>query len=262
MYRDLQVLSARPRDTQMRNIPHHLFGDWDGAAACSTAEWAEAAKEVIARLHEDGSIPILVGGTGLYIRTLLDGLSPIPVIAPQVRGEVRALTSSEARVALEREDSEAAARLSPADTMRTMRALEVVRSTGRPIAFYHGKQAGGIADRVTLHPFILLPDRAELYDRCDRRFGRMLDEGAIAEVERLLTRNLDPQLPVMRAIGVREIAAYCSGMRDREAMIEAGQTATRQYAKRQFTWFRNQSPADWPRVPDLPAKPAAETILQ
>ncbi|MFZ1743445.1 MAG: isopentenyl transferase family protein, partial [Pontixanthobacter sp.] len=134
VYRDLKVLSARPDDNEMRNIPHHLFGDWDGGTACSTADWAKAAKAKIAELHATGGIPILVGGTGLYMRTLLDGISPIPPIDPAIRAEIRAMAQLDARAALEIEDPESAVRLAPADTARTSRALEVVRSTGVPIA--------------------------------------------------------------------------------------------------------------------------------
>ena len=247
VYRDLQVLSARPDEQEMQGIPHYLFGDWDGASACSTAEWAAAAKEVIAQLHVAGSVPILVGGTGLYIRTLLDGISPIPPIDPAIRETVRAMPQAEARAALEIEDPEAASRLAPADTTRTARALEVIRSTGSPMYRWHGRLVGGIGADVSLHPLVLQPDRDWLYERCDRRFSLMLDQGAVQEVEQLAARGLNPELPVMRAIGVREIMGWLSGELSREQMIEAGQLSTRQYAKRQFTWFRNQPPKDWPR---------------
>ncbi|MGB7406900.1 MAG: tRNA (adenosine(37)-N6)-dimethylallyltransferase MiaA [Pontixanthobacter sp.] len=247
VYSDLQILSARPSPAEMRGIPHHLFGEWDGATACSTTEWAKAAKIRIAKCHAAGVVPILVGGTGLYIRTLLEGISPIPAIDPAIRADIRAMDQREARIALEGEDAEAAARLAPADVTRTARALEVVRSTGKPMAYYFGKKTGGISTDVDLHPLLLIPEREALYDRCNARFIRMLECGAEAEVARLMERNLDPQLPIMRAIGVREIAAANEGVVEREAMIEAGQMATRQYAKRQFTWFRNQLPMSWAR---------------
>jgi len=124
----------------------------------------------------------------------------------------------------------------------------VVRSTGRPMVHWQDRQTGGIGDEITLYPLVLLPEREWLYARCDLRFEIMLDEGALAEVETLLARDLDPSLPVMRAIGVPEVAALLRGEMARAEAIAAGQTATRQYAKRQYTWFRNQPPADWPRV--------------
>lgn len=232
----------------MRGVAHLLFGTWDGATACSTADWAKAAKETIARLHCDNTMPILVGGTGLYIRTLLDGISPIPPIDPDIRAAIRAMDQSDARSALEAEDPEAAARLAPADTARTARALEIIRSTGTPMWKWHGQQVGGIAKSIHLHPLILVPEREKLYAKCDARFNWMLRNGAIEEVQALLARGLNPELPVMRAIGVREIAGWLEGGCSRDEMIARGQMATRQYAKRQYTWFRNQSPPNWQRI--------------
>ena len=248
VYRDLRILSARPDDDEMHGVDHLLFGTWDGATACSTADWAKQARTLIARLHDEGTVPILAGGTGLYMRTLLDGISPIPPIDPVIRAEIRAYDQSQARAALEREDPEAAARLAPADVARTARALEVVRSTGRPIVSWHGQNSGGIGDAVELTAIVLTPEREALSARCDLRFERMVERGAIAEVETLLARGLNPELPVMRAIGVREIARWLSGECTKEQAIAAGQLATRQYAKRQFTWFRNQPPDGWHRT--------------
>ncbi len=159
---------------------------------------------------------------------------------------MRALDQADARAALETEDPEAASRLAPADTSRTCRALEVVRSTGKTMSEWHSEMSGGIADDVTLYPLVLRPDRSELQARCDERFEAMLDHGAVEEVAALTVRRLDPALPVMRAIGVREIASWLAGDITREEMIAAGQLSTRQYAKRQYTWFRNQPPESWP----------------
>ena len=248
VYADLRVLSARPAPGEMRGIEHRLFGAWDGADACSAADWGAAAKAEIAALHEEGAVPILCGGTGLYLRTLLEGIAPVPAIDPAIRERVRAMTQAEARAALETEDPAAAARLAPADMARTMRALEVVRATGRTLAQWQADKVGGIGDAVALHPLILLPERTWLYERCDRRFLKMLEDGAIAEVEALLARDLDPALPVMRAIGVPEIAALLEGELSRAQAILAGQVATRRYAKRQYTWFRRQPPGWWPRA--------------
>lgn len=248
VYADLQVLSARPGIEEMRGIEHRLFGAWDGAQACSAADWAAAAKAQIADIHAEGAIPILAGGTGLYIRTLLDGIAPVPPITPEIRAEVRALAASDAYAALVAEDPARAALLAPNDAARVARALEVVRSTGRPLAEWQADRCGGIGDAVMLDATVLLPDRATLYARCDRRFALMLEQGAIAEVESLLTRRLDPDLPVMRAIGVREIAALIREDCSRAESQSAGAQATRNYAKRQFTWFRHQPPKDWHRI--------------
>jgi tRNA dimethylallyltransferase len=246
VYDDLKVLSARPAMEEMQDIPHRLFGEWDGAQACSAADWAARARNAIAEVVAAGGVPILVGGTGLYLRTLLEGIAPVPPIDPAVREVVRALPVAQAYAALQAEDPARAALLAPNDTTRIARALEVVRSTGQSLAAWQGEMVGGIGGEVTLHPLVLLPPRDWLYERCDRRFSAMLEQGAVQEVERLLARKLDPALPVMRAIGVAEITACLAGsITLAEAEIRASQ-ATRNYAKRQYTWFRRQPPPEWP----------------
>jgi tRNA dimethylallyltransferase len=248
VYRDLAILSARPDAAEMAGVDHRLFGSWDGAQPCSAANWATAAIAEIDEAHAAGALPILVGGTGLYLRTLLDGIAPVPTIQPEVRAAVRAMPAADAYAALQQEDAERAARLQPGDTQRIARALEVVRATGHPLGWWQQRRDGGIANRIELHPLVLLPDRAWLYERCDRRFARMVEQGAVEEVAALLARGLAPDLPVMRAIGVPEIAGWLAGRCDRGAAILAGQQATRRYAKRQYTWFRHQPPSWWPRA--------------
>lgn len=248
VYADLAVLSARPSPDEMGGIEHRLFGAWDGATPCSAADWAAAAKREIAALHAEGAVPVLVGGTGLYLRTLLEGIAPVPEIDPQVRAAVRAMPVADAYAALQVEDPDRAARLAPADSQRVARALEVVRSTGRTLGQWQERLEGGIAGEIALHPLILSPPRDWLFKRCDLRFALMIERGALAEVEALLARGLDPALPVMRAIGVPELAAHLKGEIALGQAIAAGQLATRQYAKRQYTWFRNQPPEGWPRI--------------
>ena len=247
VYADLQVLSARPTEADMHDVPHRLFGAWDGATACSAADWAKAARHEIDAAHTAGALPILVGGTGLYLRTLLDGIAPVPAIDPAVRDTVRAMAVSEAYAALREHDPARAAALNPNDATRIARALEVVRSTGRTLADWQCERTGGIAERVTLAPLVLLPPRPWLYARCDARFAGMIGGGAADEVRVLMNRQLDPALPVMRAIGVREVAAWLAGDMTRAEAHTAGSQATRNYAKRQYTWFNHQLPADWPR---------------
>ena len=248
VYADLAVLSARPTIAEMHGIEHRLFGTWDGAIACSAADWAAEARAVIAKVHARGAVPVLVGGTGLYLRTLLDGIAPVPTIAADIRKVVRALPTADAYNALQREDPARAALLAPSDSARIARALEVVRSTGRPLGDWQSELTGGIGPSVTLHPVVLLPPRDWLYARCDQRFAQMLERGALVEVEALLARQLDPDLPAMRAIGVTEIATLLAGTTSRAEAEARGAQATRNYAKRQFTWLRNQSSADWQRV--------------
>ena len=247
VYRDLGVVTARPDAAEEARAPHRLYGYRDGADACSAADWAADAKEAIAETHGAGRLPILVGGTGLYIRTLIEGIAPVPEIDPAVRKAVRALPVGEAGAALAREDREAAARIRPGDTTRIARALEVVRSTGRTLKAWQAEKHGGIGDQVTLSPLIPLPPRDWLHARCDERFASIFSDEGIEEVRRLLARHLPALAPVMRAIGVREIAAYLRGEATRAEALAAGQAATRQYAKRQYTWFRRQPPANWPR---------------
>ena len=248
VYRDLTVLSARPARDEMRGVEHRLFGAWDGGDPCSAADWAAAAKREIENAHLAEAVPILVGGTGLYLRTLLDGIAPVPPIDPAVREAVRALPTPEAWAALQAEDPERAAQLNPADSTRIARALEVVRSTGRPLAHWQAERVGGIAEGIALFPLVLLPEREALYARSDLRFERMLEGGAVEEVEALVARRLPPLSPVMRAIGVPEIAGWLRGEWTREEALARGRQATRNYAKRQYTWFRRQPPEDWPSI--------------
>jgi len=247
IYRDLPILSAAPSPDDRSRAEHLLYGTRDGAEPCSAAEWAALAKAEIARLHKEQRLPSLVGGTGLYLRTLLDGIAPVPPIDPHIRTEVRAASVTDNLSELGERDPAAAARLNAADTTRIARALEVVKSTGRTLAEWQEKREGGIGDAIDLKPLILLPPRPWLHERCDRRFAAMVELGAVAEVEALLARNLDPQLPVMRAIGVPELRSLLRGELTEQQAIAAGQQATRQYAKRQYTWFAHQPPPDWPR---------------
>jgi tRNA dimethylallyltransferase len=247
VYRDLRWFSARPKEEEEARVPHRLYGYRDGAHPCSAADWAADAKAAIAHAHEEARLPILVGGTGFYIRTLLEGIAPIPEIDPLVRAQVRDMPVAAAYAALGGEDPAAAARLNPGDSARVARALEVIRSTGQPLAEWQKERSGGIAGKVDLRPLVLLPPREWLYARCDRRFGELMSPAGIEEVVHLLARCLDPSLPVMRAIGVREVSALLIGRMTREEALEAGKIATRQYAKRQYTWFSRQPPQDWPR---------------
>ena len=247
IYRDLPILSAAPRPDELRRVDHRLYGVMDGQQACSAADWAAMARREIADVHSSGRLPILVGGTGLYLRTLLHGIAPVPAIDPDVRQKVRERSVEENRQELLKRDRDAAMRLNERDAARIARALEVALSTGRTLADWQQKREGGIAGEIDLRPFITLPPRDWLYPRCDKRFAAMIDDGAADEVRNLLKRQLSSRLPIMRGIGVREIAAWLNGEMSREEAIAAGQQATRRYAKRQYTWFAHQPPVEWPR---------------
>jgi tRNA dimethylallyltransferase len=247
IYRDLPILSAAPTAEERGRADHRLYGVLDGESPCSAAQWAELAKGEIEDIHGSGRLPIIVGGTGLYIRTLLDGIAPVPVIDPEIRREVRTSATADNYTRLLQLDPEAAHRLRATDTTRVARALEVAVSTGKPLHEWQEERVGGIGNNVELKPLLPLPPRDWLYERCDRRFVEMVKRGAVAEVRQLLSRQFDPDLPVMRAIGVPELGGFISGQTSIEEAIASGQVATRRYAKRQYTWFAHQPPSEWPR---------------
>ncbi|TGX52472.1 tRNA (adenosine(37)-N6)-dimethylallyltransferase MiaA [Sphingomonas gei] len=251
VYADLRILTARPTQDEETRVPHRLFGHIDGADGYSAARWAIEARAAIAEAHLDGRLPILVGGTGMYLRTLLEGIAPVPEIDPAIRSAVRLLDVAQAHAELAAADPEGAARLAPADTSRVARALEVVRSTGTPLSHWHRQRVGGIADEIRLVPLILLPDREWLGARIDRRFAEMLELGR-DEARALLARtDIPADAPILRAIGVPELRALFAGESDVVQAAAAGALATRQYAKRQYTWFKRQPPQDWERVEQI-----------
>jgi len=247
VYADLHVLSARPSAQDEDRVPHRLYGAIDGAEACTAARWAALAKAEIASAWSKGQLPILVGGTGLYLRTLLQGISPVPQVDQLVRSEVRALETADVRTALEAEDPAMAAWLHQNDRQRNARALEVIRSTGRSLAAWQAETSGGLQGHVSLEPLVVCPPRATLYARCDQRAAAMLDHGAIPEVKALLARALPADAPILKALGVRPITALLAGDADHAATLGALQQETRNYAKRQVTWFSNQT-GQWPRI--------------
>jgi tRNA dimethylallyltransferase len=258
VYSNLPILSAQPTQAEMASTPHKLFGFLDGTTPCSAADWAKAAKVEIDNAHAGKKLPVLVGGTGLYLRTLLSGIAPVPAIDPDIRSFVRGLATQTAYDRLLKEDMRAATALHANDDTRIKRALEVKLSSGRSIIEWRQSLSGGVSANIALQPLLLLPPRDWLHARCDARFIQMFEAGAIEEVEALLAANLSTQSPVMRAIGVPEIFALLLGEISRNEAIARVQAATRQYAKRQYTWFRNQSPGDWPRE----AQPLNDSIIQ
>lgn len=252
LYADLAILSARPTEAEMAGVPHRLFGVRDGANPASAAEWAAMARAEIAAAHAGGRLPILVGGTGLYLTSLIAGIAPVPPIDPAVRTAVRALPLAELRTALEAEDPAMAARLRPTDPQRTARALEVIRSTGRSLADWQAEpRTGGIGGAVALEPLVLDLPRDRLAARIDARIDAMWNAGALDEVRRLAARALPPALPVMRAIGVPPLLGHLRGEMTGEQAIDRWRLDTRRYAKRQATWMRHQFPG-WLRQSDLP----------
>jgi tRNA dimethylallyltransferase len=244
LYRDLAVLTARPGAAALARVPHALYGVLDAAEACSAGRWRAMAVDAIAAARAAGRLPILTGGTGLYLRALLRGLAPVPEIPPALREAARALQARLGNAglhqALAERDPEAAQRLAPSDMQRLIRAFEVVTATGRPLSAWQRAQDAAAPYRAAV--VLLLPPRAPLYAACDARFLAMMAAGAVAEVEHLLARSLEPSLPAMKAVGVRELAGLISGSASEATAVAAGQQATRRYAKRQYTWFAHQLP--------------------
>jgi len=244
VYRDLRILTARPSDEEMARAPHRLYGVLDASETCSAVRWARMAEVEIAAAFAAGRLPILVGGTGLYLRALLQGLAPLPEIPEEVRRRARALHrelgGAAFRALLRERDPESAARLNPRDRQRLVRAFEVVAATGRPLGDWQlmAEQKPG---RPAL-ALLLMPPRHQLGTSIDRRFRDMVAAGAVEEVRALLARNLPPEVPIIRAVGVPELSRHLSGELSLESALHEGQLASRRYAKRQMTWFRRQMP--------------------
>lgn len=244
VYADLRVLTARPSIDDESQAPHRLYGAIDGAEACSAQIWAKRAAQEIAAAREAGKLPILVGGTGLYFRALFEGLAALPSIPDDVRSYWRERATLDGAAALHGElasrDPAMAARLRPSDTQRLTRALEVIEATGRSLLSFQNEATEGSEDAIGWKRVVLTVDRVLLNERIAVRARRMVEEGAVQEVERLIARALAPDLPVMKAIGVPELAAALRGEMSFEAATEALAAATSRYAKRQATWFRTQ----------------------
>ena len=246
LYRDLAIVSARPAPADERAAPHVLYGILAGDDVCTAARWAELAKAEIAAARAAGRQPIIVGGTGMYLAALVNGLAPVPAIAEDVRAQVRRLEAEPARAALEREDPAAAARLMPADRQRTLRALEVVRSTGRRLADWQQHREGGLG-AVAVQGIIVDRPRTDLHARAESRLTAMLAAGALEEVAALIKLALPAEVPVMKALAVPQLAAHLAGSISLADAMAQALAATRQYQKRQRTWARGQFP-DWMRI--------------
>jgi tRNA dimethylallyltransferase len=241
-YRDLRILTARPSPAEEARVPHRLFGDLAAEDAGSAAEWAVKTAAEIQAITREGKVPVLVGGTGLYFRALMEGLTDMPAVPPDVRAAaadlLRSLGHQDFHARLATRDPVSAARLHAGDTQRMLRAWEVIEATGIPLSDWH--QSPGAPPIVASYlSILLLPPRAELYDACDARFLTMIEHGALAEVQSLMDRSLVSH-PVGKALGVSHLVAHLEGALALEEAIILAQTATRQYAKRQMTWFRNQ----------------------
>jgi len=242
-YADLRILTSRPSEADEARVPHRLFGDLKASDSGSAAEWAIKAASEIKAATAAGKLPVLVGGTGLYFRALMEGLSDMPTIAPGMRAAAAALREDIGPAAfharLAERDPVTAARLNPADTQRVLRAWEVVEGTGKPLSAWQ-QTPGTPPIAASYFNILVLPPREQLYAACDGRLQHMVENGALDEVKRLLDRGVNPHSGASKALGVPDLAAYLRGERGLKEALILAQTATRQYAKRQMTWFRNQ----------------------
>lgn len=264
VYADLRIITARPTQAEEALVPHRLYGHVDGAVNYSAMRYAEDVAAVLGKLRQNGSLPVLVGGTGLYFKALTEGFSAIPPVPEAVRSAFRARVAeqetSQLHAELGRLDPAMAERLKPADRMRIMRALEVHLATGRSIASFQGERHPGPLDGVPMLKLFISPEREEVRRRIDRRFEQMIAQGALDEVAALRERRLDPLLPVMRAHGVPGLIAHLDGSLGLDEAITRGQADTRAYAKRQVTWFRHQM-AGWQAVGPEAAREVALRAL-
>ncbi|WP_417813549.1 tRNA (adenosine(37)-N6)-dimethylallyltransferase MiaA [Thalassospira alkalitolerans] len=244
VYKELRVLSARPDDGEIARAPHRLYGVLSGREACSAGKWRGMAMAEIAECHATGKLPIITGGTGMYLNALTQGIAPIPDIPADIRDQVTAELEKAGHQAFfddfAKRDPDTAANLDPSNTQRLIRAAEVLAGTGRGLAAWHREPVITAPAGMIFKKLCYMPPRDILYDRCNRRFDLMIEQGAIEEVRGLLAENLPESAPVMKAVGLREIAAYLAGEMDLPAAKEKSQRETRRYAKRQLTWFRHQ----------------------
>jgi tRNA dimethylallyltransferase len=252
VYDTLRVLTARPDEADMGGIAHHLYGTVPAATSFSTGAWLRAVGPVLADITARGKLPVFVGGTGLYFNALTGGLSDMPEVPAAIRAKWRHRLAEDGPWALHAElgaqDPEMADQLSPSDGQRIVRALEIMEATGRSLASFQASAGRGLIDSRQAMKLIVEPDRSVLHDRINRRFEKMLEQGAVDEVEALMQLDLSKDAPVMKAIGVPQISAMLRGELTREQVISQSAAATRQYAKRQMTWFRNQMDESWERL--------------
>ncbi len=250
LYQGLAILSAQPSEAEKGGIAHHLFAHADASKRWSAGRWAEAALGALSTINARGRKAIFVGGTGLYFKTLTQGIAPVSPIPSKVRETTIELAGKGYEALRERAfelDPEGAARIRPGDSQRLIRLIEVVTTTGRTMAEVHA-ETRPLLSEGSWTGFVLQPDRAELYARIEARFDAMMAAGALGEARALHARGLDRNLPAMKAVGLRPLLAHLDGEMTLEEAVVQAKTDSRRYAKRQFTWFANQH-GGWPRLP-------------
>ena len=248
MYREFQVLTARPGEKEEARVAHHLYGALSITERCSAGIWLKMALEVIADVRARGRRPIICGGTGLYLKVLMEGIAPVPAVPQKVTDELRNLYLSEGGAAFHKRlaqvDPSSASKLVPTDRQRLVRAYGVVKVSGRALGDWQREQLAGSPIEAQFLNIVLSPPRDALYQRINQRFDAMLLNGAITEVAAVLAEKLDPNLPAMKALGVQNLSKYLIGECDLDEAANDAKRATRNLAKRQLTWFRNKIRAD------------------
>lgn len=257
VYRELKVISARPDEEEMGDVPHHLFGHVSASERYSTGQWLEQVRPVVEGIQKRGKTAVIVGGTGLYLLALTEGLSDIPPVPEEVRHEVLDIAKSEGtrglKVRLQVVDPEAATRINENDRQRLTRAYEVWLATGKSLSSFQNNRTNPVLNPDEWLGIALTPPRSKLYARIDKRFEGMLMEGAMEEARNLVRLNVDPDLPAMKAHGMPWLSAFIRGEINSATAAENAKRDTRRYAKRQFTWIGRQFPF-WPRIPSAELK--------
>ncbi|MBV9261911.1 MAG: tRNA (adenosine(37)-N6)-dimethylallyltransferase MiaA [Pseudolabrys sp.] len=252
VYCDLRVITARPSEAEEGRVPHRLYGHVDAADNYSIGRWLKDAGDALREAAAQGRVPVFVGGTGLYFKTLTGGLAAVPLTPPQIRAALRERLQREGIAALYAElgrlDPQSAQRLMPNDSSRILRALEVLQATGRSLRDWQKEGMPPLVDAASAAKVFLVVEREELVSRIEKRFDTMLGAGALEEVRALAARALDPMLPAMRAHGVPWLIRHINGEISIDEAAAGAKMDTRRYAKRQATWFRNQM-QDWPAEP-------------
>lgn len=243
VYSELNIISARPSRPEMLSVPHHLFGHVDSNFRYSVGNWISEVESLIVDTLARGKSPILTGGTGLYFKSLIEGIAKIPSIPSDVILETNKFQEQNGveglRNLAEKLDPKAASRVLGKDPHRLMRIINVYKVTNKPISFWH-ENTKPVVPRIFCHCAVLLPERQKLYDAINNRFDLMMKKGLLNEAERIFTKNIDPSLPIMKAIGLREFFPYFSGDISLDEAVDLAKRNSRRFAKRQFTWFRGQ----------------------
>ncbi len=241
IYGDLAVITARPSPEDQTRVPHVMYGHVPPSQAYSVGHWLDDVRKALVDARAEKRRPIIVGGTGLYFKAMLEGLSPVPEIPADIRARWRAKSQTGAddlHRQLQAVDPEMAAKLRPTDPQRIVRALEVFEATGRSLAYWQQVPGEPVMKHGDVEAVTISRDRDRLYQRADARLEEMLESGALDEVARLMLQNLDPTLPAMRALGVPALMQLVRGELNRAAALNAAKLQTRHYIKRQLTWLR------------------------